>query len=99
MFEFDNQEDADAFQEKVQAAGGFDGIIRDIAGYDDEIPFVGWDNPLGGINDGVLDLVGVDDNEDLPTPTETYVEGKAFLNGEAGVGGGIGVARRATSRA
>ena len=31
VFEFDNQEDADAFQETVQAAGGFDGILRDLA--------------------------------------------------------------------
>ncbi len=91
VFEFDNREDADAFQENVQAAGGFDGILRDLASYDDEVPIVGWDNPFGGINDGVLDLVGVDDNEDLPEPTETYVEGKAFLQGSGGAGAGIGV--------
>jgi hypothetical protein len=91
VFEFDDEEDADAFQEAVQAAGGFDGILRDLASYDDEIPLVGWDNPLGGINDGVLDIIGVDDNEDLPEPTETYVEGKAFLNGSAGAGGGVGI--------
>ena len=91
VFEFDNQEDANDFQEAVQAAGGFDGILRDLASYDDEIPLVGWDNPLGGINDGLLDVLGVDDNGDLPEPDETYVEGKAFLNGSAGAGGGIGV--------
>ena len=81
VFEFDNQDDADAFQEKVQAAGGFDGILRDLASYNDEIPFLGWDNPLGGVDDWALDQLGVDDNEDLPKPTETYIEGKAFLNG------------------
>src|SRR5918998_445494 len=88
VFEFDNREDADAFQEAVQAAGGFDGILRDLASYDDEIPLVGWDNPLGGINDGVLDLIGVDDDGDLPEPTETYIEGKAFVNASGGAGAG-----------
>lgn len=91
VFEFDNQDDADAFQESVQAAGGFDGILRDLASYNDEIPFVGWDNPLGGIDDWALDQLGVDDNGDLPTPTETYMEGKAFLNGTAKGGAGVGV--------
>ena len=91
VFEFDNPEDADAFQESVQAAGGFDGILRDLASYNDEIPFVGWDNPLGGVDDWALDQLGVDDNEDLPTPTETYIEGKAFLNGSGDAGAGIGV--------
>jgi hypothetical protein len=91
VFEFSNQHDADDFQKKVQAAGGFDGILRDIAGYDDEIPIIGVKNPLGGINDGLLDLVGVDDDKDLPTPTETYVEGKAFIDGNAGLGGGVGI--------
>jgi Flp pilus assembly pilin Flp len=91
IFEFSDQEDADAFQESVQAAGGFDGILRDLASYNDEIPIVGWDNPLGGIDDWALDQLGVDDDEDLPEPKETYVEGKAFLNGAADAAGGIGV--------
>ena len=91
VFEFDDQDDADAFQERVQAAGGFDGILRDLASYNDEIPFVGWDNPLGGIDDWALDQLGVDDNEDLPKPAETYVEGKAFLNGSGDAGAGVGV--------
>src|SRR5919112_3248868 len=91
IFEFDNQDDANAFQESVQAAGGFDGILRDLASYNDEVPLVGWDNPLGGIDDWALDQLGVDDNEDLPEPTETYVEGKAFLNGAGDAGAGIGV--------
>ena len=91
VFEFDNQDDANAFQESVQAAGGFDGILRDLASYNDEIPIVGWDNPLGGIDDWALDQLGVDDNGDLPTPTETYMEGKAFLNGTAKGGAGVGV--------
>jgi hypothetical protein len=91
IFEFSNLQDADAFQESVQAAGGFDGILRDLASYNDEIPFVGWDNPLGGVDDWALDQLGVDDNEDLPKPTETYMEGKAFLNGSADAAAGIGV--------
>jgi Flp pilus assembly pilin Flp len=91
VFEFKTQEEANAFQDKVKAAGGFDGILRDIASYNDEIPFIGVDNPLGGIDDAALDLIGVDDNEDLPTPTETYVEGKAFIDGKAGIGGGVGI--------
>jgi hypothetical protein len=91
VFEFDNPEDADAFQESVQAAGGFDGILRDLASYNDEIPFVGWDNPLGGIDDWALDQLGVDDDEDLPKPTETYMEGKAFINGSGKAGAGLGV--------
>ena len=91
VFEFDNQEDADAFEETVQAAGGFDGILRDLAAYNDEIPFVGWDNPLGGVDDWALDQLGIDDNGDLPKPTETYVEGKAFLNGSGKAGAGVGV--------
>ncbi len=91
VFEFDNPEDADAFQESVQAAGGFDGILRDLASYNDEIPFVGWDNPLGGVDDWALDQLGVDDNGDLPKPTETYMEGKAFINGSGKAGAGLGV--------
>ena len=45
VFEFPDQDHADAFQESVQAAGGFDGILRDLASYDDEIPLVGWGQP------------------------------------------------------
>ena len=75
----------------MQAAGGFDGIVRDLAGYDDEIPIIGVDNPLGGLNDGALDQLGIDDNGDLPEPNETYFEGKAFLDGTAGAGGGVGI--------
>ena len=91
VFEFDNPKDADAFQHSVQAAGGFDGIVRDLASYNDKIPFTGIDNPLGGVDDWALDQLGIDDDEDLPKPTETYYEGKAFLNGDAGAGAGIGV--------
>ncbi len=91
IFEFDNQDDANAFQESVQAAGGFDGILRDLASYNDEIPFLGWDNPLGGVDDWALDRLGVDDNGDLPKPTETYMEGKAFINGSGKAGAGLGV--------
>jgi hypothetical protein len=92
VFEFGNSKDADAFQEAVQAAGGFDGILRDLASYNDEIPFIGVKNPLGGIDDWALDQLGIDDNEDLPKPTETYIEGKAFLNGSGDAGAGIGIA-------
>ena len=78
----------------MQAAGGFDGLLRDLASYNDEVPFLGWDNPLGGVDDWALDRLGVDDNEDLPKPTETFMEGKAFLNGSADAAAGIGVDRR-----
>src|SRR5215217_4370103 len=91
VFEFGNQKDADEFQDSVQAAGGFDGILRDLASYNDKIPLVGWDNPLGGVDDWALDQLGVDDNGDLPEPTETYMEGKTFLNGSGDAGAGVGV--------
>jgi hypothetical protein len=91
VFEFPDRDHADAFQESVQAAGGFDGILRDLASYNDKIPLVGWDNPLGGIDDWALDVLGVDDDEDLPKPRESYVEGKAFLNGSADAGAGAGI--------
>jgi hypothetical protein len=89
VFEVNSQPEADAFQERVQAAGGFDGILRDVAGYNDEIPIIGVDNPFGGIDDWALDQIGIDDNEDLPTPSETYIEAGAFLegNGDLGAGG------------
>ncbi|MEA2313237.1 MAG: hypothetical protein QOE28_3205 [Solirubrobacteraceae bacterium] len=91
VFEFPDQKSADEFQSKVQAAGGFDGIVRDLAGYDDTIPFTGIKNPLGGVNDAILDLAGVDKNADLPTPTETYMEGRAFIQGNADAAAGIGL--------
>ena len=87
VFEFDNQEDADAFQEQVQAAGGFDGILRDLASYNDEIPFIGWENPLGGIDDWALDQLGIDDNGDLP-------EADRDLHGGQGVPQRLGRRRR-----
>ncbi|MDP9385969.1 MAG: hypothetical protein M3P50_12215 [Actinomycetota bacterium] len=92
VFELPDQPSADALQEKLQAAGGFDGILRDIAAVNDEIPLIGIDNPLGGVDDWVLDRLGVDKDVDLPTPTETYVEAGAFLGGESELGAGIGVA-------
>ena len=91
VFEFDNAEDADAFQDAVQAAGGFDGILRDLASYNDEIPFIGVKNPLGGFDDWALDQLGIDDNGDLPKPTETYMEGQIFLEGSGDAGAGVGV--------
>src|SRR3954447_14850134 len=59
VFEFGDPDDADAFQRTVQAAGGFDGILRDLASYNDKIPIVGWENPLGGIDDWALDQLGI----------------------------------------
>src|SRR4051794_39996916 len=91
VFEFDDPDEADAFQETVRAAGGLDGILRDLAAYNDEIPIVGWHNPLGGVDDWALDRLGIDDDGDLPTPTETYVEGKAFLDGSGRASAGAGV--------
>jgi hypothetical protein len=90
VFEFPDAESAEEFEENVQAAGGFDGIVRDITHANDEI--LGITNPLGGVDDWVLDQVGVDDDRDLPEPDATYVSGEAFVqaNGEAGAGlGGI----------
>lgn len=89
VFETKTPEEADAFQNAVQAAGGFDGILRDLASYDDKIPLLGVDNPFGGINDAALDLLGVDSDEDLPEPTETYIEAKALIGGKAGASAGL----------
>lgn len=92
VFELGSEPAANAFQEKVQAAGGFDGILRDIAAANGEIPLIGVDNPLGGLDDWALDRLGVDKDADLPPPTEEYVEATAFLSGDAQAGAGIGVA-------
>ncbi len=91
VFEFPDKKSADAFQRAVQATGGFDGIVRALSHSNDKIPIVGWKNPLGGLDDWVLDQLGVDDDRDLPTPKETYVEAQAFLSGKAAAGGGIGL--------
>ncbi len=90
VFELPNQDAADAFEEGIKASGGFDGLVRDLASYDDKIPFVGIDNPLGGVNDFLLDKLGVDSNEDLPEPDETYAEAQAFLSGSGDAGAGLG---------
>lgn len=84
-------EDADEFQDSVAAAGGFDGILRDVADINDEVPLLGIDNPLGGIDDGLLDLLGVDDDDPSVDPTEEYVDVSAFIEGDAGAGAGLGV--------
>jgi hypothetical protein len=91
VFEFPDEESAAEFEERVQAAGGFDGILRDITHANDEL-LPGIPNPHGGVDDWVLDQVGVDDDRDLPEPDATYVSGEAFVqaNGDAGAGlGGI----------
>lgn len=88
VFEIDNPTDADAFEAAVQASGGFDGLLRDIASKDHKIPILGIDHPFARIDDAVLDWVGVDRDQDLPEPDETYVEAGVLLKGNAGAGAG-----------
>jgi hypothetical protein len=84
-------EDADEFEESVAAAGGFDGLLRDTAEINDEIPILGWDNPLGGLDDLALDVLGVDEDDPTVDPTEEYVDVSAFIEGDAGAGAGVGI--------
>ena len=90
VYEFPDAESARKFEEDVDAAGGFDGILRDVASFNDEIPVLGVPNPVGGVDDWVLDRAGVGDDSDLPKPNATYVTGEFFVdaNGLAGAGGG-----------
>jgi hypothetical protein len=84
-------EDADEFEESVAAAGGFDGLLRDAAEINDEIPIIGIDNPVGGLDDLALDVLGVDEDDPTVDPTEEYVDVSAFLEGDANAGAGIGI--------
>ena len=88
VFEFPDAESAAEFEENVQAAGGFDGILRDLAGFNDE--YFGIPNPVGGLDDWALDQLGVDDDENLPEPDAEYVSGEVFLDANAQAGGGAG---------
>jgi hypothetical protein len=88
VFEFPDAESAAEFEENVQATGGFDGILRDIAGFNDE--YFGVPNPLGGVDDWALDQLGVDDDGDLPEPDAEYVSGEAFLDASAQATAGTG---------
>ena len=88
VYEFPDAESAQEFEERVQAAGGFDGILRDIAGLNDS--FLGVPNPVGGVDDWVLDRFGVDEDRDLPEPNATYTTGEAFIEAEADAGAGLG---------
>jgi hypothetical protein len=92
VFELSDQPSADAFQESVDAAGGFDGLARDVAEIDNHVPFTDIPNPLGYGNDLVLDVLGVDSDEELPTPDSEYIEARLFLKGNAGAGAGLGIA-------
>lgn len=88
VFEFPDEKSAKEFEDKVKAAGGFDGIIRDLADYNDSI--LGIPNPLGGVDDWVLDQVGVDDDKDLGTPSAEYVSGQLFIEGKGKAAAGVG---------
>jgi hypothetical protein len=83
-------EDADEFEESVAAAGGFDGLLRDAAEINDEIPFIGVPNPLGGLDDFALDVLGVDEDDPTADPTEEYVDISAIVDLNAGAGAGVG---------
>src|SRR3954447_26928277 len=51
--------------DNTEAAGELFAGAKDKVGnvsYNDEIPIVGWDNPLGGIDDWALDRLGIDDD-------------------------------------
>ena len=75
----------------VAAAGGFDGLLRDAAEINDEIPIIGVDNPFGGLDDLALDVLGIDEDDPTVDPTEEYVDVSAFIEGEAGAGAGLGI--------
>jgi hypothetical protein len=83
-------EDAERFEESVAAAGGFDGLLRDVSEINDEIPILGWDNPLD-IDNWVLDQLGVDKDDPIVDPTEEYIDVAAIADADAGAGAGIGV--------
>jgi hypothetical protein len=82
---------ADEFQTSVAAAGGFDGLLRDAAAINDDIPLIGLPNPLGGLDDLALDVLGVDEDDPQVDPTEEYVDVSLIVDGIAGAGAGAGV--------
>ncbi len=82
---------ADDFEESVEAAGSFEGLLRDAAAVNDEIPLIGIDNPLGGIDDFALDVLGVGEDDPEVDPTEEYVDVALIAKGEAKAGAGVGV--------
>jgi hypothetical protein len=84
-------EDAERFEESVAAAGGFDGLLRDYAELNDEIPIIGIPNPFGGFDDWMLDRLGVDEDDPQVDPTEEYVNVSAIIGADAGAGAGIGI--------
>jgi hypothetical protein len=84
VYDFDNQHDADEFQQQVREAGSFKQVARDVVEGPD--PF--------GIDDWILDhTIGRDvDPGDLPDPDSTYVSPQALLHGDAQVSGGLAIA-------
>src|SRR5918995_1715717 len=84
-------DEAERFEESVAAAGGFDGLLRDYAEINDELPVVGWDNPFGGFDDWMLDRLGVDEDDPRVEPTEEYIDVSAIVTGDADAGAGIGI--------
>ena len=83
VFEAATPEEAEAFQKKVQAAGGLDGVVRDIAELNNY-------TPAGKLDDWLLDKAGVDSDEKLPPPDETWVEAGAFVEGNAELSSALG---------
>lgn len=83
-------EDAERFEESVAAAGGFDGLLRDYTELNDEIPFLGLPNPFGGVDDWMLDRLGVDEDDPQIDPTEEYIDASVVLEGDANAAAGIG---------
>jgi len=83
-------DEAERFAESVAAAGGFDGLLRDVSELNDEIPILGWDNPFD-VDNWVLDRLGVDQDDPQVDPTEEYVDMSAIVEGDAGAGAGSGV--------
>lgn len=84
VYENLSDEEADAIEADA-ASGSGDGVARNVADISDYTsPLSAGLKGLTGFSpaNGLLDLVGVDDDDDLPDPDSEYVEGEVFGSGE-----------------